>query len=515
VNYGLRWEPYLPEHNSNDHVESFSMANFLAGVKSSVYINAPAGMIFDGDPGFPSNHYTYGQKNLFEPRLGIILDPAGDGKMSIRAGYGFFYDSPQLFFNTRYSNSPPYGDTITPAANSSGSPYSFANPWATYPGGDPFPALLTAPKSSPFPTGGVYVNSPLHPKEMYLQQWNIAVQRQMGPWLFGATYLGNTTKHLATSYEANPGVFIPGTSTGIAGSCGPVMTTTATGLPKAGTACSNTSNLTFRRLLYQTNPTNGVFYSTIGTLDDGGIANYNGALISVRRQTTNFNVSANYTYAHCLSEQETTELTGPSYAQPPSYNPLGRVAGYSNCDSQRRHVANVSLILHSPKFHEHYVNAVGGNWQLSTIFTATSGSYGSIGLASTSSQSGTGNELAISNGASPYTNARTRFGASNYLSPTSFSLPAQGTYSTTKPLTIVGPSSYELDMSLARTFRIPRTDNHQFQFRVEAFNVPNEAIFSGAATGSITSAGVFSGTAGSFTGTGSPRIMQAAAKYIF
>jgi hypothetical protein len=138
---------------------------------------------------------------LFEPRIGIIADPFGDGKTSIRASFGMFYDSPQMFFNTRYSNSPPYGDAI--AENN----VSFANPWAAYPGGDPFPGLNTLSATAPFAQEGVYVFSPLHIQPFYLEQWNLSIQRQLGSWLIGATYLGNRSLHLPTSYEADPALY--------------------------------------------------------------------------------------------------------------------------------------------------------------------------------------------------------------------------------------------------------------------------------------------------------------------
>jgi hypothetical protein len=490
VNYGLRWEPYMPEHNSNGHVENFSMANFAAGERSQVFVNAPAGMSFEGDPGYPGNHYTFGKADVIEPRIGVIFDPIGNGKMTIRAGYGIFYDAPQLFFNTRYSNSPPFGSTISLAG-----PLPFASPWATYPGGIPFPGLSELSPTVPFPTEGVYVNSPLHIQPMYLQQFNASVQRQIGSWLFSGTYLGNTTRHLPTSYEADPAIYDG----------------------KATLAKPNTNP---RRLLALQNKAEGSYYSTIGQYDDGGMANYNGLLLSAQTRGKNFNLVANYTYAHCLSDAETTELTGPSYLIPPSYNPQGRSYSYSNCDSDRRHVANVSFVGYAPKFSDRYANLAFSGWELATIFTATSGLFGTVQSGNDNALSGETGELAtyLSN---PYTK-RTRFGADNNLTAAAFGQPALGTYSLQTPLTISGPGSYELDMALSRNFKVPRTESQTVQLRWEVFNVPNEAIFVGAATGGTSSTtgpvqagAVTSSTFGNFTAAANPRIMQFALKYIF
>src|SRR5258707_14787663 len=75
LNYGLRWEPYLPEHfkGSLPPVEHFSMSNFLAGVHSTVFPNAPAGLLFHGDKGMPGAASNINPNwNQWSPRLGIV-----------------------------------------------------------------------------------------------------------------------------------------------------------------------------------------------------------------------------------------------------------------------------------------------------------------------------------------------------------------------------------------------------------------------------------------------------------
>ncbi len=500
VNYGVRWEPYLPEHNSNGHVESFTIAGFNAGVKSSQFPNAPAGMLFENDPGQPGNHYTFGKKALFAPRVGLIADPFGDGKTSIRASFGMFYDSPQMFFDTRYSNSPPFGDAI--AENN----VSFANPWATYPGGDPFPGLNTLSATAPFAQEGVYVFSPLHTQPFYLEQWNFSIQRQLGSWLVGATYLGNRSVHLPTSYEADPALYVPGN-----------CTVGQYGLTKAG-ACSQTSNYNQRRLLYQANQSQGSLISTIGMYDDEGIADYNGGLVSVQRRAKTMNLVMNYTYSHCLSESETTELTGPSYLIPPAYDLNGRRASYSNCDSDRRQVLNSSMVLFAPRFGNHLVNLVAGGWEWGNVFTATTGGAFTVSTGADVTLAGTGNTIAY-NAAKPY-GSRTNFGTQGYLATyaipvggtaqtSNWPSPAVGTFSYQRPLSLFGPASYEWDMSISRNFSVYHTESQKIQFRWDVFNVPNEVILT-TPTATVTSSAF-----GQFTTSGLPRIMQVALKYTF
>jgi hypothetical protein len=527
INYGVRWEPYLPEHNSNGHTENFNMANFTAGTTSKVFTSAPAGLIFDGDSQMPGNHYTNPVYDIVDLRFGLIWVPFADGKTSIRAGFGTFHDSPQMFFTTRFSNSPPFGDTIS--INN----VSFASPWSTYPGGDPFPALNTLSATAPFPTEGVYVNMPLKIKVMDLEQWNLSVQRQVGSWLFSGSYIGNKTDHLTTSYEQDPALYIAGTSTGVAGSCG---TLSGSNLPKSGAACSTTGNYNARRVLYQQNPAQGVYYSTIGTLDPEGVANYNGMLLSVQRRTKNMSLLANYTFSHCLSETETTELTGPSYVIPPAVNPSGRGLSYTNCDSDHRQVANVSMSLKSPSFTKRSMRLVASNWQLAPIFTTQTGGYSTVTTGTDNSLTGTSSSQIAYDAASPY-GARSNFGVDGYLTPyaipaggtaqtANWASPATGTFATQRPLTIRGLPIYEMDMALSRIFPVAHTESQTVEFRWEVFNVTNEAILGGSqgntgdgfgsGTGSgLGSTTVTSATFGDFTSAGAPRIMQFALKYNF
>ena len=58
LNYGVRWEPNWPLYNIDKHVSLFDEAAFAAGKKSSVYVNAPAGLTFPGDLGYPGRAST-------------------------------------------------------------------------------------------------------------------------------------------------------------------------------------------------------------------------------------------------------------------------------------------------------------------------------------------------------------------------------------------------------------------------------------------------------------------------
>jgi outer membrane receptor protein involved in Fe transport len=107
LNLGLRWEPYLPWHEVFARVEGFSPQNYSAGIVSQVFPNAPRGLLFRGDKGFPDNGVQSNYKD-FAPRVGFAWDVFGNGKTSLRGGVGSFYDSATvgIFNNNMVSGSP-------------------------------------------------------------------------------------------------------------------------------------------------------------------------------------------------------------------------------------------------------------------------------------------------------------------------------------------------------------------------------------------------------------------------
>lgn len=99
LNYGLRWEPYFPQQVTNGAIYNFDVEKFKQGVRSTVFLNAPPGLTYPGDPGFPNGNAGINKRwNDFAPRVGVAWDPNGDGRMSIRSSYGIAYD----FVNAQY-----------------------------------------------------------------------------------------------------------------------------------------------------------------------------------------------------------------------------------------------------------------------------------------------------------------------------------------------------------------------------------------------------------------------------
>jgi hypothetical protein len=473
LNLGLRWEPFSPVKNTYSWVSHFDRALFDQNVHSTVYPQAPAGLIFPGDNGYPGDATTFGKTWQFAPRVGLVWTPKGDERTSVRASWGVFYDTPHLFFNTRFANNPPWGAQIT----ISNPPGGFADPYLGYPGGNPFPALRDGWATQAFPAFGVYVNTPLNLEPTALQQWNVSVQRQFGDWLAAASYLGNHSGHLWRATELNPAVFGPGATTG---------------------------NTNQRRVLELANFAQGQFYGTIGQLDDTGRANYSALLLSLqRRLKNNLSVLSNWTISQCMSDPATTEITGPTIV-----NPANPDLDYSYCSSDRRHVVNLSLVARTPEFEGNRVlHAIFSDWQASPIVRWQTGNRTSVTTGVDNALTGLGQQRAVQILDDPYGTGA----PAQYLNRAAFTAPATGTYGDLPPFTIVNPSNLQNDFALTRTFRLATTQ--AVQFRWEVFNVINRVNFN-APVASLNSAS-FGQIQSTATSGGDPRIMQFALKFTF
>jgi hypothetical protein len=153
VNAGLRWEPYFPLTNDDKHNALFDLTAFAAGKKSTVFPTAPAGLTYPGDPGYPGSAASHGQLARFDPRVGLVYDPRGQGREVIRAAYGIVHDQPPMFYHFPTSTMPPWGARVV--LNN----VPFSDPYATYPGGNPFntvDSLQGKSSAAVFPQFSVY-----------------------------------------------------------------------------------------------------------------------------------------------------------------------------------------------------------------------------------------------------------------------------------------------------------------------------------------------------------------------
>lgn len=492
VNAGLRWEPYFGGALKTGEVTHFDPGLFTAGVRSTVYANAPAGLLFPGDSGFHTGKRpSYTTWDDFAPRFGLAWDPQGNGKMTIRASWGIFFDMPQTLFGYGFSEEPPWGEGI------SRTNVAFDNPWGGYPGGDPFPITLNS--NFTFPTFGTYANYPLHLKITNLEQWTVGVQRQFGAnWLASASYLGNNTIHLWGDNPTNAPVFM---------GLGP-CTINGVSYP----TCSTTANENQRRPLYLQNPAQGQFYGAILQLDPSSTASYNALLLSLQhRLSDHFTVLANYTWSHCITDPFTSELdsTATQYT-----DPSNRRYDRGNCVGiDHRQNFNLSGVAEMPRFSQGWVEKVAGNWRLSLALMAKTGSYYTVTTGTATTLTGTGAPRPNQVLANPYC-ADPK--PSCWLNPAAFATPANGSFGNAPAASIHGPGYLTINMAISKLIFVH--ERQSFELRAEAFNLLNNLSPGNPLAGSsltTVATALNSANFGRVQIAADPRIMQFALKYAF
>lgn len=479
LNFGLRWEPFMPEADTYNRGGSFNMAAYTAGTRSNVYVNAPAGLQFVGDPGIPRS-YVFKRFGDVEPRIGVVWDPTGKGNETIRAGYGFFYDSAELAFATGFNSQAPWGNTISLSSPTGG----FSNPYAGVSGGNPFPLPSPPVASQTFPQQAAYITLPLHFRPTNTQQWDLSIDKQVGKsWLVSATYLGNVSHHIWGGISLNPAQYIPGT-------CGSAN-------------CSTTGNTQQRRVLTIANSSQGAYYSSITGGYDGASGSYNGVILSAKRALINhYMVMANYTYSHCLSDGDFTgDIGGTS---PTVEDPYAPHADYSNCGFDVRHNINVSGVAEMPGFSNRAIRIALTGWEIAPLLSIHSGSWVTPLTGTDQSLSGVNLDRPNLTGQPYVRNTQTL----QWITMSAFTANAPGTFGNARRASLEGPRYVDVDGALIRKFAVK--ESRDFEFRAEAFNLFNHTNFQSPAV-SMNSANTF----GKLQSAYDPRILQLAAKFVF
>jgi hypothetical protein len=462
LNYGVRWEPYLSPYNDRGENEHFDMDLFKQGVHSNVFANAPAGLIFPGDPQYTSGKYFNGPRwAKFYPRFGLAWDPEGKGRMTIRAAYGMYGDRAMMLAGTQMYFSAPFGNTV------SNSGANLTDPWANVAGGNPMAAIAALQgigvynHDLPFPLNGTYVTTKMNDfNPVYMNQWNLNVQRQIADnWLVTANYVGNNTIHMITTENINPALYF---------SNGTATCTLPNGISITGTGpqCSTVANQQTRRLLNMINPNDGKYYSSIGLIDDGGTANYEALNLSVQKRLSNgLSGQANYTWSHCISD---VYADNPTAAGVSVAGNRGQFRG--NClGIDRRQVFSSSMVATTPKFSNPALRNVAGNWQFAPLLSISSAQLFTVWSGTDQALTTVANQTPnLGDVSAVYPSNQT---ANNWINRAAFSTAAPGTYGNVGYNTFKGPHTVQLNMAVSRTFAI--RERTSLQVRAEAFNLPN------------------------------------------
>jgi hypothetical protein len=347
LSFGLRYEPYLPITDLNNRVVQFQPQAYQAGAVSQVFVNSPPGLLYPGDK-TPSGSTvptgaTASQLNHFAPRFGFAYDVFGDGRTSLRGGYGIYYDIPELYAYNNMNDQSPFSFTVNFLKGYFDDPYAGRSQLNVFPFAGDFQ------KNSVFPIP--FSAAALQPVQSlpYEQSWNATVEHQFGhDWLMRASYVGTKGTHLWGDYDANAPIFNP--------------------------ALALTAN---RQSVQQRRPRQQ--YQGLDLLFAGLNQSYNSLQVSVnKRFSRGLSNQLSYTWSKNLDYlSNNAQITSNSIADPFNFFQFRGPA-----DFDRRHRFVDSVVYEIPDaghaLHNSVVSAIVGNWQTSGIVTLQSGSPFSI-----------------------------------------------------------------------------------------------------------------------------------------
>jgi hypothetical protein len=450
LNAGLRYELPFPYTEIRNRTNLFE-----PGVQSKIFPNAPAGLVYPGDPGVPAGLIP-AEKAAFAPRVGLAWDPKGNGRWLVRAAYGLFYDpyyTGQGGPLQTPNSAPPFLQTpqVPFPVASFADPFGGANPFAGSGFAQPM-TLLTLDKNLRLP---------------YAQDWNFNVQRSFGAnWLLEVGYVGTKGTKLPRFIEGNPAVFVPGLST--------------------------PNNVDQRRLysdctLAQPAPCN---FASVGLIAGIANSNYNALEMSLKKRFSHgLSFLTSYTLSKTIDDVSSFNITGSASQSVAGENDLAQnpfdlaaERGRSMFDARNRFVLsyqwNLPFWKHPQTWYEHIL----GNWQANGITTFMSGTPFTVYDSQDVSLQGGAPEISgfssnrpnlIGNpNAGPHT-PQEWFNVSAFqrLDPAA----QAGQFGTEGRNVVQGPGYQQWDFSVFKD--VPIKESKNLQFRAEFFNVFNHANF--------------------------------------
>jgi hypothetical protein len=479
LNCGLRWEVSTPFVDIRNRMNAWA-----PGRQSTVFPNAPAGLLFPGDPGVPDGIAPVYWKGLM-PRIGLAWDPTGHGTTSVRGAYGIFYDG-----FTNGVGGPlqaPLSALPWTQARQLPPPIRFSNPWG---GQNPF-----ALDSFPQPTTVLTIENGMRPP--YVQQWNLSVERSFASaYLIDVRYIGAKGTRLPRMIEANPAVYGPG---------------------------ATADNADQRRLYAGCHGPGGPCdFASAGLITDSTSSTYHAGQVALTRRFANgLSFLTSYTFSKSLDYVSSFNIAGsaPRLAAGENdlaQNPFDLAAehGPSLFDARHRVVLSGTYDVPFRRSAPRALRALFANWQLNAIANFASGTPFTVYDSANASLQGSAPEIsgfyssrpdlvADPNAGSHSPDLWTPRSAFRRLNPAT----EAGQFGNEGRNAVRGPGLANIDLSALKNFAM--AEGFRFQLRAECFNVANHANFA------IPDNDIASPNFGRALQAAPPRLFQIGLKLIF
>lgn len=455
VNYGLRWELAGPYYDHYGRLVNFNPANGdlvvpdngLSSINPLYPNNIPIQTATQA--GYPAATLVHFPKGNFYPRFGMAYKLTKDGKTAIRAGFGTYGNTIYGAIAQSLVGGPFSGsETLTNAITNGVPAFTLSNP---------FTSGATGKSAALQSITGIDPNI----RTPYLEQWNVTLERQVGPIGLSVAYVG--AHAVALLYDRNLNQPPPSTQ----------PFTGYTFYPKLG---------------------------TITWINNGAFQNFNALeLAAVKHLGKGLTFTSGFTWAKDLTDQADTDWIYGQLIQN-QYN-LRTEYGNNSYTPHKRFFAEAvyslpvgkgqRLLDHLPRV----ANAVIGGWRLSTVATLQSGLYftPSFSGGDPSNTNHPGGRPDVVSGVSVIPAGGQSI--SQWINLSAFAIPPanSGRFGNAGYNILEGPHVRNIDLALMKNFHT--TERFLWEFEVQspdALNHPNfgspTANISAPATGSVITA---------------------------
>ena len=490
LNLGVRWEVFAPFLGDN------TFGTFSPNVQSKVIPNAPIGLLYQGDPGIPPSTFNISYLD-FSPRVGFAYDVFGDGKTSLRGGFGIFYFD-QDATNYDGQTQTPYGlSVVTNQTPNLVCPYGvIASAVASCPANttvvppnvstgtaDPFPYNPAKPNfASPQAGSTIFAVPPGGGTTPYVYEYNLTAEQQLSPtFALHVAYVGNELRHNYITIDENAPVYSP---TGAISTAGLLMRRPY----EPYTRSTTDSNFRFGAIMLDEPSWNGRYNSLQTTLRG--------------RFGPKFSMFASYVWSKSL------DFNGPTVD---NYD-IGMNFGPSNNDLRHRFVVSYLYELPTTRRFGLFGREVLDGWHVNGITAFNSGSNFVVTSGVDTNLDGTTNDRVDVLGNPNLGHlSRAQKIHQGTLNPADLSQPT-GPYGDEQRNQFTGPANINTDLSLFKQFAL--VDHTSFQFRAEAFNAFGNVNLNNPRT-ALSNIQNTAPTYNQITGSGPARRIQFSARILF
>jgi hypothetical protein len=307
LNLGLRYDYIGPLTDTKDRVGNFdpnlldtvTRENAGPGILNGFIL--PAGANFgaiQGTPGVSGSTLLSNSPHNFAPRVSLAWDPKGDGKTSVRAGYGIYYIRTSGQTLLQLITSQPFFQLSANVFGATGTPLS--DPFPNLPTANQFPIYSTPPTFTGFDATGTpgFTSSllSLNPFDRnlvtpYVGNWNLTVQRELPMhFVIEVGYIGSEGVHLIDSLQRNQAI--------LANAANPITLGGENGVPQTILTTNSINDVEARAGVLGFDAGGG-----LNEVTDLGHSTYNAFIFTVNHRTGNLFLQASYTFSKSIDNE--------------------------------------------------------------------------------------------------------------------------------------------------------------------------------------------------------------------